>query len=308
MKKAGYTTGIKFLLIGVLICLLQQAGCAETNTSQGPNVVEVMAVDYAFAAPDTIPAGWTKFRMSNEGEEEHFMLVNPLPEGTTIEDIRKIALYLQSLHDQHDTDNIDKKQIYETLHSSIGKPSADVPYRGGPGFLSMGHTVEATTYLEPGRYVIECYMRNPEGKQHNVLGMMRELIVAEDSTANTNPPEPDEEIRLTNNGILAADLLKSGRHTFEVHFLEHPAEYIGNDVHLVRLKENTNIDSLARWMDVFEKGGLVAPATVEFLGGTNELPAGEVAYFTVDLEPGNYAWISELDYDSKKWKKFEVEQ
>ncbi|GMQ81782.1 MAG: hypothetical protein BMS9Abin05_1218 [Rhodothermia bacterium] len=40
--------------------------------------------------------------------------------------------------------------------------------------------------------------------------------------------------------------------------------------------------------------GSQTPSTVEFLVGTHEMPAGSTAYFTVILEPGRYAWISEV--------------
>ncbi|MBI1966707.1 MAG: hypothetical protein HYS40_01840, partial [Gemmatimonadetes bacterium] len=37
----------------------------------GPTVVTITATDFAFAAPDTIPAGLTTFRMLNQGQEPH---------------------------------------------------------------------------------------------------------------------------------------------------------------------------------------------------------------------------------------------
>jgi len=45
-----------------------------------------------------------------------------------------------------------------------------------------------------------------------------------------------------------------------------------------------------------------------FLGGTQTLAAGRTAYFTVELEAGNYAWISEVPVENEMWKTFEVSQ
>jgi hypothetical protein len=61
-------------------------------------------------------------------------------------------------------------------------------------------------------------------------------------------------------------------------------------------------------MDWSAPGGLQTPAPAEFLGGLNEMPAGSTGYFTVDLEPGEYAWISEVPDASAKGmlKEFEV--
>ena len=300
------STFVSYLLITAFLPITMfLAGCNKTERANGPNIVEIKAVEYAFAAPDTIPSGWTTFRMENHGKEEHFMLINPLSEGVGISNILEAAEMIQGIHDQYDRGEINKEEVYEILGNSLGEPTKEVRYRGGPGFLTMGHTVEATAFLEPGRYLIECYMRTPEGVQHNTLGMIRELTVT-DETTDTKAPEADFGITLTNDEIRVNEELEQGTYTFAVHFEEHPVGYIGNDVHLIRLENDTEMDQVARWMDVFEKGGLMSPAPVEFLGGINEMPAGHTAYFTVNLQPGKYAWVAELDYKFKKWKEFEV--
>lgn len=290
------------LLFSLLIAAI---GCGDIS-NEGPREVEINAFDYAFAAPDTIPPGWTRFRMTNHGEEEHFMLINPISEGIELADYRKAVDLLQELHNRYDSGEINKEKIYEIIGNSLGEADEKVGYAGGPGLISIGQSVEATTFLEPGRYIIECYVRTPEGIQHNQLGMMRELIVSNEESMTT-APESDYEIILTNNAINAPDAYEPGTYTFEVNFREHPVGYIGNDVHLVQLQSETNnLEEIAKWMDVYEKGGLVSPAPATFLGGTHEVPAGETAFFTVHLEPGTYAWISEIDYQFRKWKKFRV--
>ena len=190
-----------YLLITVLSTAIFLSSCNKTERVKGPNIVEIKAVDYAFAAPDTISSGWTTFRMANLGNEEHFMLINPLSEGVDITNILAAAEMIQSVHEQYDRGEINKEEVHKILGSSFGEPSEEVRYRGGPGFLTMGHTVEATTFLEPGRYLIECYMRTPEGVQHNTIGMIRELTVTDEVT-DTKAPEADFEIRLTNDDIL----------------------------------------------------------------------------------------------------------
>lgn len=296
---------MKNLLLFLSIAILLLSGCGNKTDKNGPNIVEIVAKEYAFESPEKIPAGWTRFRMVNEGNEEHFMLINPLPEGVSIDAIREGGRFIQSLHNQYDKDLITKEDIYDSLSTALGKPSSEVNYNGGPGFVSMGHTTEATTYLEPGRYVIECYIRAPSGVQHNVLGMMKLLEVTDNETSS-EAPDADETIVLNNNNIIAEDSLEKGNYTFAIDFKEHPEGFIGNDLHLIQLEENSDLEVVARWMDVFEKDGLVSPAPVKFLGGTQERPKGETAYLTVDLAPGEYAWISELDFSDRKWKKFTV--
>jgi hypothetical protein len=59
------------------------------------------------------------------------------------------------------------------------------------------------------------------------------------------------------------------------------------------MNDTTDIDEVIFWLDWMNIKGLESPAPVEFLGGTQEMPVGYTSYFTVDLVPGNYAWISE---------------
>lgn len=48
---------------------LLAVGCQKKPAPQatGPTVVTITATDYAFGAPDTIPAGLTTFRLANQG-------------------------------------------------------------------------------------------------------------------------------------------------------------------------------------------------------------------------------------------------
>ena len=71
-------------------------------------------------------------------------------------------------------------------------------------------------------------------------------------------------------------------------------------VHLVRVSDDLDLGELERWMDWSQPMGLQTPAPAQFLGGTNEMPAGTTSFFTVTLEPGNYAWISEVPNSSEK--------
>ena len=54
-------------------------------------------------------------------------------------------------------------------------------------------------------------------------------------------------------------------------------------------------------------GGLGEPAPATFVGGVHEMPAGYTAFFTVDLEPGRYAWIAESGAARGMVEEFTVE-
>jgi hypothetical protein len=93
-----------------------------------------------------------------------------------------------------------------------------------------------------------------------------------------------------------------GSQTVAVHFQDQMVHenFSGHDVHLAKLADDTDLKNLVAWMDWTQPNGLQVPAPVEFLGGLEEMPAGETGYFTVTLEPGRYAWIAEVPHSDKK--------
>lgn len=136
--------------------------------------------------------------------------------------------------------------------------------------------------------------------------MARQLVVTSD-LADTSPPESDINITLSNSAIAAEGAATRGSHTVAVHFADQPAVGLGNDVHLVRLEDGTEMDRLITWMDWMEVDGLREPSPARFLGGAQERPVGYTSYFVVDLEPGRYAWISEPGAVKGMVKEFTVD-
>jgi hypothetical protein len=71
-----------------------------------------------------------------------------------------------------------------------------------------------------------------------------------------------------------------------------PEGFIRHNVHLARLEGNQTAADVAPWLNWVD--ALLPPAPAEFLGGAGQTVAGRVSYLMVDLEPGRYAWISEM--------------
>lgn len=120
---------------------------------------------------------------------------------------------------------------------------------------------------------MECYIKTPEGEWHTNRGMVRPLSVTE-NPSGASAPEADLELTLSKGQIQASGRPAPGRQTVAVHFGERPegALFLGNDVHLVRLEEGTDLEELARWLDPWKVDGFRAPAPAEFLGGTQDMP------------------------------------
>jgi hypothetical protein len=254
--------------------------------------VEVIADDYSFSAPARIPSGWTTFRMVNQGNEPHFFLLNRLPEGRTIEDYGiEVGAAFDSVWSGLEGGSIGKAEAGAMLGRLLPAWYADLRLMGGVGLLAPGRTAETTARLEPGSYVMECYVKTADGRFHSELGMVLPITVSTEVSEREAPPS-DLEITLTNAAMAVEGEPVPGEQTVAVHFREHPVAGLGNDVHLVRL-DGVSIEEIVPWMDWMNVDGLRAPAPAPFLGGTQEMPVGETAYFQAILEPGRYAWISE---------------
>ena len=277
------------------------------NPKPQANIVDVTARDYYFVVSDSIPSGWTTFRLKNEGQCAHFMFLTFLPDSIPFERYGKdVGAPFLVVWDSLQA-GMDKAKAGALLGSLLPHWYGDAKYMGGTGLIAPGKTAQTTLKLEPGTYVMECYMKTEEGKFHGELGMVRPLTVLENVSEMKEPDDADIDLTLSNYKIESKGEFSPGIHRVSVHFNEHPPYGLGNDVHLVRLKKDDDINKIVGWMDWMNIDGLRAPAPAEFLGGTQEMPVGYTSYFTVDLEPGRYAFISESAADKGMVKEFTVE-
>ena len=288
--------------------VLVSAGCAPSDDAPSPgepNVVDVVATGLTFEAPSELPSGWTTFRLRNESGMIHFALLQRLPEGVGIQDQQEqVAPIFQEGMDLLNAGNAAAAverfgELPEWFHRIV--------FVGGPGLISPGRTGQASVFLEPGTYLLECYVKT-DGVFHSynpdpsTYGMIHQFTVTERSSG---APEPTAtlEIRLSSaQGIEVEGIVAPGEHTIAVHFEDQKVHenFVGHDVHLARLTDDTDLDELATWMDWTQPTGLESPAPVQFLGGTQEMSSGETAYFSVSLEPGRYAWIAEVPFSEDK--------
>lgn len=266
---------------------------------EGANVLELTARGLRFEGPDRIPSGWTTIRMANESGLAHFAVLERMPEGYGhAEQQEEIAPVFQEGMDLLNAGESEAAlAVFETLPAWFG----EIVFLGGPGLVSPGEVAQMTVDLEPGTYLLECYVKT-NGVFHSynrtpgATGMVHEITVT-DEASGAPKPEPTIELSISStDGIKGVRDLRPGSHTVAVHFDDQIVHehFLGHDVHLVRLEDDTDLDALAAWMNWTRPTGLETPAPVRFLGGTHEMPTGETGYFDVVLRPGRYAWIGEV--------------
>jgi hypothetical protein len=260
-----------------------------------PGLILVRAEDYAFTAPPVWPSGWVNLRLENQGEEDHFLLVWRLPEGKNFDEYAaEVAQPFQEHYTRYRTGEVDQESFFEQLIAAIPDWFYEAVPMGGPGFTAPGRTSETTIFLEPGdNYVLECYVRSmiEDHRFHGSEGMLRPLIVTAEASGQ-EPPEADIEINITNSGLAVTGNLSAGSHMARVRIEDIPEGLIRHNVHLARLEGDQAAADIAQWLNWVD--ALLPPAPVVFLGGAGQTVAGRESFLRVDLEPGRYAWISEM--------------
>jgi len=262
------------------------------GNSSNENVVDVTAKDFRFEMIDSIPSGWTTFRLKNMGHADHFFLLSLSPDSVTFEDyLNEVSRPFDIVFDSLKAGTSKEDAINFLIQSIPSWYFTSVKAMGGTGIIDAGKTTQVTMNLIPGTYVMECYIKE-QGVFHTALGMIRHVTVTE-KESGMKPPEATVNVYLTNNYIRTEGEIESGLNVFAIHFEEHPEIGLGNDIHLVKTNAATDLNEVLAWMDWTNVKGLEPPAPVEFLGGSQEMPVGNTSYFTINLEPGTYAFVSE---------------
>ncbi|MEF8940234.1 MAG: hypothetical protein V5A22_10340 [Salinivenus sp.] len=284
---------VLLLTIGLTACQSSGDGSAggEAEETDAPPVVEVTALDYAFQAPDTIRSGWTTFRLKNKAEEIHEIELGRLPEEVTYADYVETIPFWDTITARVEAGElVGRREVHAAPVPNV--PNWSPQFITSLGLISPGRTAEKTEYLAPGTYVMPCFVKSPDGQTHLSKGMHRKLVVRDDSTGATEP-DADVEVRVGGDTVNQDGALSRGTNTIAARFAEESKG--PQAINLIRVEEDTDLEAVEQWMNWYTKGGLMAPAPAEFLGGDNihsEAPKGSVAYFTVeDLEPGRYAWV-----------------
>ncbi|MDZ7719000.1 MAG: hypothetical protein U5K72_09315 [Balneolaceae bacterium] len=290
-----------------------QDQASTNNQSQiTPPTLEVMAADYAFQAPDTIQSGWTTLRLiNNRGMEIHELGLAKLPDGKHLGDyMNEIMPAWETIIERLQDGEINASEIGSAAYEMLPEWNSDIDYVKSRGMISPGYTTENIMYLEPGTYMIECWVKDADGRIHISNGMIRELTVLDEANKAT-APQAGYSISLTENGIETEESITEGRHVVGVDFaLNEKDQLFYDDVHLIRTDNETDFTTINEWLGWYQVGGLRAPAPAEFLGGADvygSLPYGEKAYFTVNIEPGEYAWVVHSPMGEPIFERFTIE-
>lgn len=292
-----------FLAFSITILLL--FSCKGKKEKESPEVipetkqeheVKVVSSGMDFEMVDTLKSGWTTFKYINDSFEPHFIILEKMPDTLGI-DAYKRDLFPPFINA---FEHFEKGEMEAGMKEFEKIPEwfYRVELAGGVGLTSPKTTSKSTILLNPGTYVMECYVRMPNGLPHTFMGMVKELTVTGESNGNASP-EADHSITVSSeNGLTFVDFLEAGNYVFSVEF-EDQKQYehlMGHDVNLVKIENDSLKTVLNSWINTtdFNAFRTPAPEGLLFLGGVEDLPAGETGYFEVSLDKGDYVLISEV--------------
>jgi hypothetical protein len=220
------------------------------------NVVTVTATDYAFAAPDTIPAGLTTLALVNHGREPHQAVLVRFDSGKTMAD----------------------------LQDALQHPMTQVPgwmkVPMGANTVGPGDSSRATATLLPGHYAFLCFIASPDGKPHFAKGMTRALEVTPSSAPAV--PEPTADLVITEKDYSwdFSAPITAGTHTIR---LENAGPQL-HEVSIFQLGPGKTLADVQAWLQSGLQG---QPPGKEFGGFVGPEP-GEHGFFTATFTPGEY--------------------
>lgn len=227
-------------------------------TQAAATVITVTGTEFAFAAPDTIPAGLVTLRLDNAGMEPHQMVVMRIDSGKTMADVQTMM----------------SKQ--DTVPGWLAFPI-------GVSVIAPGDSGNATAVLTPGHYVMVCFIASPDGTPHAMKGMVRPFEIT--AGAATPAPEPTADITITEKDydFEVTGPLTAGTHTIRV-------ENAGPQLHEVALNQLAPGKTLADFQ-AWVQGGMKGEPPAKPVGGVTGPDVGGHQFFTATLAAGKYVLI-----------------
>ena len=266
------------------------------NKDESENYIEVITRSMEFQTVDTLKSGWNTFLYRNLSNETHFFLFEKLPDGIRMENYKTELVppfekaFSNFLEGKIDAGMKELEQIPKWFY--------DVELYGGVGLVSPKSVGQSSIFLDPGYYAMECYIRMPNGKAHAFMGMLKEVLVLDKKSDELEPKEDFTISVSSTEGIIFSDSLISGNYVIKVDFKDQKQyeTLLGHDVNLVKLDNLNLVDSLNIWINAADLNQFRTPAPkgIQFLGGVNDISNKKSGYFTVNLSPGIYAFVSEV--------------
>ena len=225
-----------------------------------PRVLTVVASEYSFELPASVPAGLTTIRLVNKGKELHHMVLVRFDEGKSLDDL-----------------------FAAMKQGADGPPPSWLHEVPSPNAVGPNGETSVTVALQPGNYAVLCFIPAADHAPHVAKGMAKPFKVTPAYGAKTAAlPKADVTMTLVDYDFALSKPLKAGKHVIRVkNGASQPHE-----VQLVRLDPGKTPADVTAWVDKQE-----GPPPGLPLGGVVGVAPGTQANWPVTLEKGEYALI-----------------
>jgi hypothetical protein len=262
-----------FLSILALFVGVAVSACASAQPITQPaadtaemNEATFIATEYAYEGPQSIPGGWSRLTLNNQGKLAHDLMVVKLDPGKTLDDVM-------------------------TALEAEGPPEWAQLYGGVTA--QPGQSESYVVDLTPGNYVLLSFGESEDGPPDAAQGMIASLTVTEAQTevVEANLPQADAEINMADYTFIVNKELEAGEQMLRV-------DNTGKELHelvIYRLKEGKTMEDFQAALEK-EMNGEEVPE--------GELPMEDVAfmllspnvstYNPVDFEPGKHIFICHI--------------
>ena len=230
------------------------------------NTMRIAATEFAFGAPDTVPAGLTTIWMVNQGKEPHQTWVMRIDSGKTMADVQAAAM----------------RGVIPNWLAFLGGPNGALP----------GDSSNATALLTPGPYVLVCFFSSADGKPHFMKGMSKQFTVMPAGAAMALPAG-DVTITVKDYGFDVSPAITAGTHTIRMVNTGPQVHEIG----LLKIESGKTMAQVQAWMGSDRKS---APP-FRSVGGISGLSVGQETNFTASFGAGEYVLVCRLP-DTKDGK------
>jgi hypothetical protein len=257
----------------IAVAALATLSCARTEIPGSHNAVEIVGNDYAFTAPERLPAGRTTFRFANNGKVPHELNISRLKKGVSIDEI------LDSVRAD--------KSVKNLIEGPVGVLFA-APARKS--------TAGLTVNLSPGeQYAVICIFRDSAGaKAHYDMGMYKTISVGKAQGAAPLPQLTTDTIIATEYAYQYPATVKPGLHTFVM----QNAGKQRHELTIVMLNKGVTMQQLQAAEKAGEKVDSLFDGNFGLLHGRGgQTPLGEL---TIPMQPGREYVIGCFFRDDEK--------
>jgi len=242
---------MKRLVAGVALAVVVSAPRSSAQE------IRVVSTEYAFHAPARARPGIHRVTLVNHGRDVHHLVIARL------------------------TDSLDAQHAFQLLVENRPAPP-DVHDVGGPNATEPGDSSFAWVLLEPGRYMISCFIQAPDGTLHVMKGMFGQIDVDGEPLA-ASPPAGALRITAREYALEPSRRLRAGTTTIE--FVNAGTQE--HDLQFVRLAPHVEASRVGARVE----GDTTALRGSHFVGGISGVGPGRRAWTRVTLTPGRYAML-----------------